>query len=209
MKAAATVTVPLEVKPEVAVMSPEIVGVAVQAVPVTVRFPPKEVRLLPDTVKVLSKLVAPRRVKAPGVVVEPMVLMDEAPEPKVLVVFIPVAKVVLPEEVIVVNAPVEGVVAPIVVPLIVPPVIAEDEDAKLLAVTKPVPKVTGRLVVVLIDSVVAEVKSMMGLVAVKLVVTLFRVTIPVPVAKVLAPVTVVAPFKLTAPVPVLKVLAPV
>jgi len=80
---------------------------------------------------------------------------------------------------------------------------------RLGIVTKPVPKVTGRLVVVLIESVDAVVRSITGLLEAMLVVTLLRVTVPVPVAKVLAPVTVVAPFKLTAPVPVPKVLAPV
>ena len=89
-------------------MSPEIVGVAVHAVPVTVRFPPSEVKLAPETVNVLSSVVAPWRVRAPGVVVEPIVLADEAAVPNV----------VLPDEVRVVNAPVKGVVAPIAVLLI-------------------------------------------------------------------------------------------
>src|SRR5438105_6618914 len=71
-----TVTAPLEVNPALAVINPETVGVAVQTVPLTVRFPPKVVRLLPVRVKVLSRVVAPWRVKAPGVVVEPMVLME-------------------------------------------------------------------------------------------------------------------------------------
>lgn len=104
VKAALAVKAPLAVKPEVAVIKPEMVGVAVQAVPVTVRFPPREVRLLPETVKVLSRVVAPCKVKAPGVVTDPMVFIDEAPEPKV----------VFPDEVNVVNAPVLGVVDPIV-----------------------------------------------------------------------------------------------
>lgn len=99
-----TVTVPFEVKPNVAVISPEMVGVAVQAVPVTVRFPPKEVKLAPETVKVLSKVVAPCKVNVPGVVTEPMVLIDDAPVPMVE----------FPDEVRVVNAPVLGVVEPIV-----------------------------------------------------------------------------------------------
>ncbi len=109
-----TVTVPFEVNPEVAVIKPEMVGVAVQAVPVTVRFPPNEVKLLPETVKVLSRVVAPCKVNAPGVVVDPMVLIDEAPDPKVLVKEAPVPMVELPDEVKVVNAPVEGVLLPIV-----------------------------------------------------------------------------------------------
>ncbi len=113
-----TVTFPLAVRPEVAVISPEIVGVAVQAVPVTVRFPPK--------------------------------------------------------------------------------------------VTNPVPKVTGRFVIVFMERVeLAFVASITGLVAASKVCTLFKVTFPVPVAKVLLPVTVVFPFREIFPVPVLKVLAPV
>lgn len=104
VKTLLAVKAPLAVKPEVAVTKPEMVGVAVQAVPVTVKLPPREVRLLPETVKVLSKVVAPWRVNVPGVVTEPMVLTDEAPVPRV----------VLPEEVRVVNAPLLGVVDPIV-----------------------------------------------------------------------------------------------
>src|ERR1035437_1234095 len=107
--------------PSVPVISPEIVGVAVQEFPVTVKFPPKEVKLLPETVNVLSSVVAPCRVNAPGVPVEPIVFVDEAPLPKVLVEA-PVPNVVDPLEVKVENAPVEGVPAPIVVPFIVPPV---------------------------------------------------------------------------------------
>lgn len=75
-------------------------------------------------------------------------------------------------------------------------------------VTNPVPKVTGRLVVVLMFRVEAEVRSIIGSAAVKFVVTLLKVTLPVPVAKVLAPVTEVAPLNETLPVPVEKVLAP-
>ncbi len=131
---AETVNVPLEVRPEVAVMRPEMVGVAVQAVPVTVRFPPREVRLVPETVKVLSKVVAPWRVRAPGVVDEPMVLIDEAPEPKVLVREVPVPRVVAPEEVRVVKAPVLGVVEPIV------PGATQVAPTKLLALMVPVPE---------------------------------------------------------------------
>ena len=101
-------------KPEVMVTKPEIVGVAVQAVPVTVRFPPREVKLLPETVRVLSKVVAPCRVKAPGVVVEPMILVDEAPAPRVLADEEPVPRVELPDEVRLVKAPLEGVPEPIV-----------------------------------------------------------------------------------------------
>ena len=80
---------------------------------------------------------------------------------------------------------------------------------RLGMVTSPVPKVTGLLVIVLMDRVVAEVKSMTGEDEAILVVTLFKVTVPVPVAKVLAPVIVVAPLSEIAPVPVENVLAPV
>ena len=80
---------------------------------------------------------------------------------------------------------------------------------RLGMVTKPVPKVTGRLVTVLMDKVVAVVKSITGLDDAIFVVTLFNVTTPVPVLNALLPVIVVAPFKETAPVPVPKVLAPV
>lgn len=124
----------------------------------------------------------------------------------------PVPWVVAP---IVVKFPATGVVMPIVellivVPVIVPPEIAEEEEAKLLAVTNPVPKVTGRFVTVLIDKVeVAPVVSMTGLVEEIFVDTFLNSTIPVPVVKVFAPVIVVAPFKLIAPVPVENVLAPV
>lgn len=91
-----------KVKPAEAVIRPDMVGVAVQAVPVTVRFPPKEVKLLPETVKVLSKVVAPCKVRAPGVVEEPMVLTEEAPVPMVE----------LPEEVKVVKEPAPPEIAP-------------------------------------------------------------------------------------------------
>src|SRR5215210_7703897 len=107
-----TVRVPLEVRPEVAVISPEIVGVAVQAVPVTVRLPPKVVKLLPETVKVLSSVVAPWRVRAPGVVTAPIVLIEDAPEPNVLVKDDPVPIVEAPLEVSVVNEPAPPVIDP-------------------------------------------------------------------------------------------------
>ena len=55
--------------------------------------------------KELSKVVAPCKVSAPGVVPEPMALIEDAPLPKVLVVPVPVAKVLLPLEVKVVKAP--------------------------------------------------------------------------------------------------------
>jgi len=62
----------------------------------------------------LSKDVAPWSVSAPGVVTDPIVLIEEAPAPNVFVVEAPVPKVELPEEVSVVNAAVFGVVDPIV-----------------------------------------------------------------------------------------------
>ena len=73
----------------------------------------------------------------------------------------------------------------------------------------PVPNVTGLLFTVLMERVEAEFKSMIGLKAEIFVLTFFNSTAPVPVLKVLLPVTVVAPFKETAPVPVLKVPIPV
>ncbi len=108
----------------------------------------------------------------------------------------------------VVNVPAAGVVAPITVPLIDPPVTATDEDAKLFAVTRPVPNVTGLLVTVLIERVVADVVSMTGLDALRFVVTLLKVTVPVPVEKVFVPVTEVGPFRDTAPLPVPNVPVP-
>jgi hypothetical protein len=71
-----------------------------------------------------------------------------------------------PVAAMVVNAPVEAVLPPIgvlfiepvviAVPEIVPPVIATPDEAKLLAVTKPAPNVTGLFVVVSMDSVPVE-----------------------------------------------------
>ncbi len=74
---------------------------------VPVPVPPRAVKA-----KVLSKVVAPCRVKVPGVEVDPMVLIEEAPEPKVLVRDAPVPIVDAPEEVRVEKAPVPGVVDP-------------------------------------------------------------------------------------------------
>ena len=85
--------------------------VRASSVPVVMSVAAPEMVTAP-VLKVLSNVVAPCRVKAPGVVTDPMVFTDEAPDPKVLVVLAPVAKVVLPEEVNVVNAPVPGVAAP-------------------------------------------------------------------------------------------------
>jgi hypothetical protein len=133
--------------------------------------------------KVLSNVVAPCKVKAPGVVTEPMVLIEEAPEPKVLIVFIPVARVVSPVEVIVV-------------------------DELFGIVTVPVPNVTGLFVVVLMESVVADVRSIIGLRAEIFVDTLFKVSMPVPVENVLLPVILVFPFSDTAPIPVENVPVP-
>ena len=98
------------------------------------RLPPRLVRLLPETVNVLSNVVAPWRVRVPGVVTEPMALMDEAPEPKVLVREEPVPRVVAPEEVRVVKAPVLGVVEPMV------PGATQVAPTKLLALLVPVPE---------------------------------------------------------------------
>ena len=117
-----TVKVPIDVNPDVAVIKPEIVGVAVQEVPETVKFPPREVKLLPETVKVLSSVVAPCKVSDPGVILEPIVFTDEAPVPRV----------VDPDEVRVVKAPVEGMVAPMAVPLIPVAVVLKLPDVKVI-----------------------------------------------------------------------------
>lgn len=61
----------------------------------------------------LSRVVAPCKLKAPGVVTEPMTLVDEAPAPRLLADEAPVPKVELPEEVRVVKAPDPWVVTPI------------------------------------------------------------------------------------------------
>jgi hypothetical protein len=66
----------------------------------------------------------------------------------------------------VVNLPVLAVVPPIGVLSIVPPSIFTDVDAKLLAVTTPLPKFTGLFVNVLMDNVPA-VASMTGVADVK------------------------------------------
>lgn len=95
---------------------------------------------------------------------------------------IPVPVVV---EVVMVNGPVDAAVL---------------TTFKFGTVIVPVPKVTGRLVTVLIFKVEAEVKSNTGLVATRLVLTLFKVTAPVPVLKVLAPETEVGPLNVTVPV---------
>ncbi len=76
-------------------------------------------------------------------------------------------------------------------------------------VTTPLPKVTARLVVVLMPRVPAPVMSKIVLLPASATEVELIVVAPVPVAKVLLPVTVVAPFKDTAPVPVAKVLLPV
>ena len=72
-----------------------------------------EARTAGERVKVLSSVVAPWSVRAPGVVTAPIVLTEEAPEPKVLVSEEPVPMVEAPEEVRVVKAPEAAVVAPI------------------------------------------------------------------------------------------------
>ncbi len=77
-------------------------------------------------------------------------------------------------------------------------------------VTLPQPKVTGRPVIVFIERVeLISVVSIEGFVAVKLVAALLKVTLPVPVEKVFAPVTAVLPFKETLPVPVENAPVPV
>jgi hypothetical protein len=127
-------------------------------------------------------------------------------------------RVAAPDDVSVVNAPLEATVFPIAVALIEPPVIAALPEFKFVMfavveerlgmVTVPVPNVTGLFVVVLMDKVVAVVRSITGEKEAILVVTLLNVTVPVPVENELEPVTVVGPFKLTAPDPVPNVPAP-
>ena len=87
----------------------------------------------------------PCKVKVPGVVVEPIVLMEEAPEPKVLVVFMPVARVVLPEDVRVVKAPEPAVPAPIETKFATP---ASVTDQLLSVIETPV-AITSPMVIVL------------------------------------------------------------
>jgi len=106
-----------------------------------------------------------------------MVLIDEAPPPNVFVVLIPVARVVFPVEVIVV-------------------------DELFGIVTVPVPNVTGLFVVVLMERVVADVRSIIGFKDEIFVETLFKVSMPVPVENVLLPVILVFPLSETNPVPV-------
>jgi len=117
--------------------------------PVVVSAPPRVVSPVPSKVSVglvvtfpsdipvvlapPAVIVEPRSVNVPGVVAEPIVLIDDAPLPIVLVVPVPVARVVLPYEVRVVKAPDAAVVAPICVALI--PV------AVVLKVDAPVPEV--------------------------------------------------------------------
>ena len=56
---------------------------------------------MPVTTSVLSSVVAPCKVSVPGVVAEPMVLTEDAPEPKVLTLPDAVPKTIAPEDVIV------------------------------------------------------------------------------------------------------------
>jgi hypothetical protein len=92
----------------------------------TVPFP---IVKTPEMEAVLSRVVAPCRVRAPGVVTEPIVFIDEAPAPNVLVVEAPVPMIESPLEERVVNAPVPWVVTPI--------------EVKLPAAGVPVPMASG------------------------------------------------------------------
>ena len=103
---------------------------------------------------------------------------------EVSVVKAPVPAVVTPR---LVKFPAAGVTTPIVVPLIVPPVIATELEPKLLAVTNPDPKVTGRLVVVLMPKVPVPVISKM---------------LEFPARFRLDPLTVKFPPRVVSPVPV-------
>lgn len=56
--------------------------IALALFPEKVKLPPRVVRLLPETVKVLSRVVAPCKVREPGVVAEPITFTEDAPVPK-------------------------------------------------------------------------------------------------------------------------------
>ena len=85
--------------------------------------------------EVLVQLDVPPETRAKVPVELPMVLFEPAPVPNEWVPDAPVPMVELPDEVRVVNAPLEGVVAPMVVELMVPPVMVTPDEAKVLAVT--------------------------------------------------------------------------
>lgn len=127
--------------------SPKIKELLAVMAPVTVRAPPKEVRLEPETVKVLSRVVAPWRVSDPGVVVDPIVLIDDAPLPKV----------VLSEEERMVNEAVLGVVEPIVPGMAqVPPSRVEELIVPLPLKSSEAPVPTIMAAEVLVELVIPE-----------------------------------------------------
>ena len=93
--------------------------------PVTERVPPKVVAFAPETVKVLSKVVAPCKVRVPGVVAEPMTFTEDAPEPKVVLLVeekVPVTEVLPPSAVV-------PVTASAFVPIVAPPKAREVPEA--------------------------------------------------------------------------------
>jgi hypothetical protein len=119
------------ISPEVIVPDPTFRDAPVIA-PVTPRVPP--------TVA-LFVTAAEFRVARPDVDTVDRVVLPVTPRvpPTVALLVTPKEfRVEAPEELSVVNAPVLGVVAPIVVPFIVPPVIATPLEAKLFAVRRPV-----------------------------------------------------------------------
>ena len=106
-----------------------------------------------------ATIVEPKRVSVPGVVPEPIVLIDEAPEPKVLVSDAPVPIVEAPDEVRVVKEP--ALVPPVmsVVNASVPPLLGNDialaeeaVDERVVAFT-PVPMTRPEAAVVAVSIV--------------------------------------------------------
>jgi hypothetical protein len=98
----------------------------------------------------------------------------------------------------VVNAPVEGVVAPIGVLSIEPPVMVAPEEAKVFAVVEPL-KVAVPLTPSVLLKVVAPVTPNVPP----------KLVAPVPTVNGFAPETVVRPFKVILPLPVENVAVPV
>jgi hypothetical protein len=191
------------VNPDVAVMSPEIVGVAVQAVPVTVRFPPRVVSPVPSKVRVglvvtfprvntvvfaePATMVEPRRVRVPGVVAEPIVLIDDAPDPKVFVNDDPVPIVEAPEEVSVVKEPALPEMGPAILANVAAPAAVTDQLLSVIetpvAVALPIAIVlaTAALPILIVFAFVAPVP-------------ILTVEAPSPVARFNTPVAELVPI---------------
>src|SRR3989344_4111038 len=155
-------------------------------------------------------------VKAPasGVVIPMITLFNCGPPPEIVPV-----KVVAPN-LVTVRVSVAKVIsasstrspavpAKVTLPAVRAELVMELEAVRVGMVTVPEPKVTARLVVVLMPRVPVPVMSKIALLPARTTEVELIVVAPVPVAKVLLPVTVVAPFKEIAPVPVENVFAPV